>query len=204
MTNEQEANPTTEHQASRAEHQGADPTPTHCHIYNCIEESAHTVDLPTSTDERLALSARRAATVRLCPACYSAWEEHTDFDRLRQSIDLVRARPPTEALLADVRNLSPAQAALAEAELIQQYAGYSGQDDWTALARKLGNIGVSVTRLVARLRECDAAPGDMSATFEAFLVEIESCWAGPRDRGKIVDRHRPKLRAALARVKGDS
>lgn len=85
------------HQASRAEHQDTEQAAPRCNIYNCRRDSTHIVDLPASTDERLTPSARRAATARLCPPCHSDWLAHTDFDRLRQNIDLVRARPPQGA-----------------------------------------------------------------------------------------------------------
>jgi hypothetical protein len=61
------------------------------------------------------------------------------------------------AVERDVRGLSPAQVALGEVELIQQYAQYAGSDDWAALATKLGNIGVAATRLAVLLAERDEA-----------------------------------------------
>jgi hypothetical protein len=112
------------------------------------------------------------------------------------------AHQGTEALLRDVRNLSPAQAALGEAELIQQYAGYSGQDDWATLARKLGNIGVGAPRLVARLAECDAAAGELRESLTWALAELQIA------HGAIWEKHgwesyKPVV-DARARLKGGS
>lgn len=164
-----------------------------CTIYNCIEASTHTVQLPAS-------SAGRAASVRLCPACYSDWREHTDFDRLRPHVDLVRARPPTAqdtpggGMAAVLRDPDAKKHAGAILELTHYEAG----EKWVALADRLGNIGVLSASLAVLLEARDAEREELVAALKVTRFVL-------LNRGKAVGNHdeRAVWRAAAEVALGD-
>lgn len=182
----------TEHQASRAEHQGTQQAPR-CHIYNCLEEGTHIVGLPASTDERLSPSARRAATVRLCPPCLSDWMEHTDFARLRQNIDLVRARPPTDERNAVAVPRDKDAKALVEA--IHEQTCVTFYETMPTLGIRLSVIQGDAERLAVLLAERDAEREELVTALE-FMLAWTKPLPGPDSPAE------KDARAALARVKG--